>query len=88
MYIVGAVLALGAVAYGLDATVAHFRKDEYDTVKVDQVYAVTNRWNIVDYSIGNPKHERCVNALFPHAGSPPCWYVNSHTLQYVRSGNQ
>ena len=85
-YSLYATFALMVLAYGADEVVARFRKDEFATVKVDQVYAITNRWNQVDYSIGKAKNERCVNALFPHAGSEPCWYVNGHTLQYVRGG--
>jgi hypothetical protein len=82
-----AIVALGVLSYGIDDLRAHLSKDEFNTVRVDQVYAVTNRWNVVEYSIGDPKHERCVNALFPHFGSAPCWYVNSHTLRYIRAGN-
>jgi hypothetical protein len=86
-YSLYAVFALALVAYGLDDLIARFRKDEFTTVRVDQVYAITNRWNQVDYSIGKAKSKRCVNALFPHSGSAPCWYVNGHTLSYVRGGN-
>jgi hypothetical protein len=85
-YILLAILALALVCYGLDDLVSRFRKDQFGTVKVDQVYAITNRWNQVDYSIGKPQNERCVNALFPHFGSSPCWYVNGHTLNFVRGG--
>ena len=86
-YSLYAVLALAAVAWGVDGVIARFRKDQFSTVRVDQVYAITNRWNNVDYSIGDPQNERCVNALFPHSYSAPCWYVKSHTLNYVRGGN-
>jgi hypothetical protein len=86
-YSLYAVSAVALIVYGLDEVVARFRHDEFATVKVDQVYAITNRWNQVDYSIGKAKNERCVNALFPHSGSAPCWYVNGHTLNYVRGGN-
>jgi hypothetical protein len=86
-YSIYATVALAGLAYGADDLVARFRRDRFSTVKVDQMYAITNRWNKVDYSVGNPKQERCVNALFPHSGSAPCWYVNGHTLQYVRAGD-
>ena len=86
-YSLYAVIALALVAYGLDDVLARFRKPEFAMVRVDQVYAITNRWNQVDYSIGKPNNVRCVNALFPHFGSDPCWYVNGHTLNYVRGGN-
>lgn len=81
-----ALLGVTVVAYGLDSMFAATRKDQFGTVKVDQMYAITNRWNHVEYSVGQSKDERCVNALFPHFGSRPCWYVNAHTLSYVRGG--
>ncbi len=86
-YSLYAVLALAVVAWGVDGLVAQHRTDQFSTIRVDQVYAITNRWNQVDYSIGDPQNQRCVNALFPHSGSIPCWYVKSHTLNYVRGGN-
>lgn len=85
-YSVLAVLAVALAAYGIDDLIARFRADRFATVKVDQVYAITNRWNQVDYSIGKSKDVRCVNALMPHSGSYPCWYVKSHTLNFNRGG--
>lgn len=81
-----AILTVALTAFVLDDLVARIRSDRFQTVKVDQFYAVTNRWNQVEYSMGGVKDERCVNALFPHFGSRPCWYVNGHRYQYVRAG--
>lgn len=86
MYGLFAVIGVILAAYGLDDLAARFRKDRFATVKVDQVYAIRNRWDVVEYSIGKAKTERCVNALMPHFGAWPCWYVKSHTLNFNRGG--
>jgi len=52
----------------------------YEDVRVDQVFTDTNKWNQIEYSRGTPVTERCVDALFPHNGSRPCWYVKKHTM--------
>ena len=47
---------------------------------MEQLYAIPNRWNEVDWSRGSPIMERCVNSLLPHFGSRPCWYVKRDTM--------
>ncbi len=85
-YGVLALLGVALATYGLDDLAARFRKDQFASVKVDQVYAIRNRWDVVEYSIGTPRNERCVNSLMPHFGAQPCWYVRSHTLNINRGG--
>jgi len=46
-------------------------------------YAAMNRWNQVEYSVGTPIIETCVDALMPHFGYVPCWYLRRHTIQQV-----
>ncbi|MES1261431.1 MAG: hypothetical protein ABUS49_06810 [Acidobacteriota bacterium] len=50
------------------------------TVRVDQLYAIPNKWNEVDWSRGAPVMEQCVNSLLPHFGLRPCWYVRRDTM--------
>jgi hypothetical protein len=52
----------------------------YEDIQVDQVFTDTNKWNQIEYSRGTSVTERCVDALFPHNGSRPCWYVKKHTM--------
>jgi len=52
-------------------------------MKVDRVYRAMNHWNQVEYSLGTPVRETCVEALMPHFGYVPCWYLQRHTLRYI-----
>jgi hypothetical protein len=47
------------------------------------VYAAVNHYNQVEYSIGTPVMEQCVDALMPHFGHKPCWYLQRHTIQQI-----
>jgi len=53
---------------------------QFETVRVDQVYTIMNRYNQVEWSRGNPIMEVCGNSLLPHGGHRPCWYVKTHTM--------
>jgi hypothetical protein len=79
-------LALAGVtlfAYALDDLWARFRGRPVEQMKVDRVYRAMNHWNQVEYSLGTPIMQTCVDALMPHFGYLPCWYLRRHTLQYV-----
>lgn len=83
LYLAGGLLVAAGLVYGLDylSLVAGVpRRETFDTIRVDQLYAIPNKWNEVDWSRGDPVMERCVNALFPHYGSRPCWYVKRDTM--------
>jgi hypothetical protein len=81
-----ALILLAALAYGCDDLLARFRTNRLEVIRVDQVYAVRNRWNVVEYSIGTPVNTPCVHALMPHFGAAPCWYLKSRTLRINRGG--
>ena len=53
-------------------------------MKVDRYYAMLDRWNQIEYSTGTPVTQTCVDALMPHFGYLPCWYLRRHTLQQVK----
>lgn len=79
-------MAAVAAAWGIDEAILRLRVNRIAMIKVDQVYAIRNRWDVVEYSIGKPINTQCVNALMPHLGSPPCWYLKSRTLKINRGG--
>jgi hypothetical protein len=81
------VAAVMAVTYLIDWIAVAFpgNRKLYEDVRVDQVYTDTNKWNQVEYSRGNPVTERCVNALFPHSGCKPCWYLKKHTMNVTNT---
>jgi hypothetical protein len=81
-----AAVLLALVAYGCDDLYARFRHEPFADVHVDRVYAVSEKFNQLDYVRSTPTTERCVYTLFPHFGHNPCWYVMRHTLRIIKVG--
>jgi len=79
-----AVLCIAALAYLADDLWARFRGRPTEQMKVDRYYAMINRWNETEYSTGTPIVQTCVDAMLPHFGYVPCWYLRQHTLQQVK----
>ena len=46
------------------------------TVQIFPYYAVPERGNKTEFMPLDPETRTCVNALFPHFGYGPCWYLN------------
>jgi hypothetical protein len=51
----------------------------YGTVVVRPYYDVGLKSGKSDFYFLDPQDQTCVNALFPHLGFNPCWYVRAHT---------
>jgi hypothetical protein len=72
-----------AVAYALDAAILRFRastnRNAFSTVTVHPYYAMPRKDKKIEYMYDDPEEETCVNALFPHLGDSPCWYLRRHT---------
>jgi hypothetical protein len=82
-YIMGGLLLTAGLTWALDYLSLTFRipnREPYSTVRVDQLYAIPNKWNEVDWSRGDPVMEQCVNSLLPHFGLRPCWKVRRDTM--------
>jgi hypothetical protein len=79
------LLVAAAVAYGGDFIVFRIRLakngNAYGSVVVSHYYAVAQKNGKTQFIFDPPLAESCVNALFPHAGSPPCWYLRKHPEQ-------
>ncbi len=80
-----AFVVLTAFTYAADDLWARFRGRPVEQMKVDRVYLAMNHWNQVEYSLGTPIKQTCVDALMPHFGYVPCWYLRRNTLQQVRT---
>jgi hypothetical protein len=81
------VIAIAAIlTYAADGLFLHYRGTPHEDLRVDSMYAMTNRWNEVEYSVGGTGSERCVESLFPHDGFTPCWYLTRHAMHYIRIG--
>jgi len=77
------LLSLAALSYLADDLWARHRNRPVEQVKVDRVYAVVNQWNQVEYSMGTPIMETCLDSLMPHFGYTPCWYLRRHTMRQI-----
>jgi len=80
-----ALAGLAAFTFASDEVWARIQGRPVEQIKVDRVYAVLDRWNRVEYSVGTPVIETCIDALMPHFGYVPCWYLQRHTLREIRN---
>ena len=81
-----AVVVVPAIAYGLDdlsVVIGVPARPRYSTFTINRFYRVDEKFNKFSLNPLPAVDERCVNALFPHFGSNPCWYVSRHTLESV-----
>lgn len=85
---VTAILIVGGTAvvtYGLDYAVFRIRaatnRSAYGSVTVNHYYAVLQKNGKTQFIFDPPQAQTCVNALFPHSGALPCWYLSRHPEQ-------
>jgi hypothetical protein len=50
----------------------------YGTVTVSKSYSVLQKNKKSELYFDPPADQACVNALFPHFGVQPCWYLRRH----------
>jgi len=86
--VIGAVLSLALVllvGYAGDTAVFRYRvsanRQPFGQVTVTTYYAVGEKGNKTEYIFNQPQAMTCANALFPHSGFAPCWYLRRHTEQ-------
>ena len=72
-----------AFIYASDDLWARFHGRPVEQMHVGRIYAAMNHWNQVEYSVGPSVMETCVDALMPHFGYVPCWYLRRHTVQQI-----
>ncbi len=72
-----------ALAYAVDAAILRFRastnRGAFSTVTVHPYFAMDRKDKKTEYVYEDTRDETCVNALFPHMGDSPCWYLRRHT---------
>jgi hypothetical protein len=80
-----AVVGTAALAYGLDYAVLRFReatnRNAYGSVTVNHYTALLMKNGKTLFTFDPPAPQTCVNALFPHEGWQPCWYLSRHPDQ-------
>ena len=81
------VVAVSVTAYAIDYGVLRYRiarnQAPYGTVTVRPYYAVPQKDHKTEFLFDDPQDETCVNALFPHVGDDPCWYLNRNKEKRV-----
>lgn len=79
------VVAVAGAAYVLDYVVFRIRaatnRNAYGSVMVNHYTAVLQKNGKTTLTFDPPQPWICVNALFPHAGSLPCWYLSRYPDQ-------
>lgn len=82
---IAGVASAALIASGVDFVVFRVRvatnRNPYGSVVVNHYYAVLQKNGKTQFIFDPPQPEPCVNALFPHSGSPPCWYLSRHPEQ-------
>ncbi|MFZ0298143.1 MAG: hypothetical protein WAM13_07315 [Candidatus Sulfotelmatobacter sp.] len=78
-------LALTALAYAVDFALFRYRvaanRRPYAEITVTSYDAIPQKSGKTEFIFHPPEPQTCVNALFPHAGYVPCWYLQRHTEQ-------
>ena len=77
----GATVLTFAVDFGLFRMRVAANRSPYDAVVVSHFYAVAQKNGKTQFIFEPPAPENCVNALFPHSGMRPCWYLRRHPEQ-------
>lgn len=85
MLVIAAILLL--LIYVADYVSLVYRipngRPQFGSVQVDKSFAVKLKDQKTEYMFEPPQSEQCVHSLFPHLGSPPCWYLSRHAEQQV-----
>jgi hypothetical protein len=77
------VLLAALLLYGADRVSLALRKTPVRSVEVETMLEVPQKSGRVEYIPGGTETRTCVQSLFPHLGSPPCWYLERHRRRAV-----
>jgi hypothetical protein len=79
------VIAAAILVFAADYAVFRLRVaanwNAYGSVTVNHYTAVLQKNGKTQFTFDPPQAWTCVNSLFPHAGSLPCWYLKRHPEQ-------
>jgi len=79
---IAALLGL-LLLYGGDYAIFRLRHSPTGSVTVRRYLAIQEKANRVEYVFNGEQNQTCVQSLFPHRGSTPCWYLSRHTEQRI-----
>jgi hypothetical protein len=79
------VVGAAAITFIVDYAIFRLRVaanwNPYGSVIVDHYDAIPQKSGKTQFIFDPPAPQTCVHALFPHAGSLPCWYLSRHPEQ-------
>jgi hypothetical protein len=79
------IVGVVAVVFVLDYAIFRVRVagnwNPYGSVIVDHYDAIPQKNGKTQFIFEPPGPQACVHALFPHAGSLPCWYLSRYPEQ-------
>ena len=81
------LVCAAALSYGADWIVFRIRLargSAFNNVTVNAYYAVPQKNGKTEYDFESSGPEACANAIFPHMGYLPCWYLRKHTDQEIK----
>ena len=59
------------------------KQNAFGSVGLDTYYSVKLKNGKTEYSYGGQQTVECVNAMLPHYGDKPCWYVGRKKEQQI-----
>lgn len=81
LFLAGGALLMFCVDLGLFRLRVAANRTPYGSVVVSHYYAVLQKNGKTQFIFDPPAPEECANALFPHSGMKPCWYLSRHPEQ-------
>ena len=73
-----------ALTFAGDTLALQLSRNPYTMITVRSYYAVPTKNGHIDYEYNDAFDQQCVNAIFPHRGDRPCWYLRRHTEQEIK----
>lgn len=81
LFILGTAMLTFGIDFGLFRLRVASNREPYGSVVVSHYYAVLQKSGKTQFIFDPPAPQTCVNALYPHAGMQPCWYLRRHPEQ-------
>jgi hypothetical protein len=81
LFVLGTSLLTYVVDFGLFRLRVATNRNPYGSVVVTRYYAVLQKSGKTQFIFDPPAPETCVNALLPHSGMQPCWYLKRNPEQ-------
>jgi hypothetical protein len=81
LFVLGTAILTFGVDFGLFRLRLAANRNPYGSVVVSHYYAVQQKGGKTEFIFDPPAPQTCVNALYPHAGLEPCWYLRQHPEQ-------